>query len=157
MVDRKARDQLAELIRHLVAGQISNDEFEGRLPHSKDAAIREIFWNGAWGLYDDLREHKLGGANRIENKHRRDIARWVLFLKSDYEYEWPPYPPKPRLLNLFLSILTFGVYNRLTAKRWRHNGEAEVWPFISKSDYERALNRPPYLVLPNRSRGLESR
>lgn len=145
MIDRKARDVLAEQIRHLVAGQISNDEFEDRLPESTDAAIWEVFWNGAWGLYDDLSEHKLRGRNRIEKKYRRDVARWVLFLKSDLEYEWPPYPPKPQLLNMLLSILMLGMYSRITAKHWRKRGEAEVWPFIRRSDYERALAAQPYL------------
>lgn len=145
MVDRKARDELAEQIRHLVAGQISNDEFEDRLPESTDTAIWEIFWNGAWGLYDDLSEHKLCGSQRIEKNDRRDIARWVLFLKTDLEYEWPPFPPKPQLLNMLLSVLTLGIYNRLAANRWKTRGEAEVWPFVRRSDYEQALVAHPYL------------
>ena len=33
MVDRKARDKFAELLRHLATGQITNDEFEDRAPH----------------------------------------------------------------------------------------------------------------------------
>lgn len=43
MVDRKARDKFAELLRHFVAGQITNDVFEYQVPHSpKDLAIFEI-------------------------------------------------------------------------------------------------------------------
>jgi hypothetical protein len=146
VVDRKARDVLAEQIRHLVAGQSSNDEFEDRLPESPDAAIWEVFWNGAWSLYDDLSEHKLRGPNHIVKEYRREVARWVLFLKSDLEYEWPPYPPKPQLLHMLLSIFTVGAYNRMAARRWRQNGETEVWPFIRRNDYERALATQPYLI-----------
>ncbi|WP_428740105.1 hypothetical protein, partial [Sulfurimonas sp.] len=109
MVDLSTRTEFAEQIRHLVSGQISNDEFEDRLPESKDKAIREIFWNGVWGLYDDLKEHKLRGPFRIDKKYRGDIARWILFLKSDLEYEWPPYPPKPQIINILLSIATLGI------------------------------------------------
>ncbi len=43
MVDRKARDEFAELLRHFVAGQITNDAFEDQIPLSpKDLAIDEI-------------------------------------------------------------------------------------------------------------------
>lgn len=38
MIDRKARDILAENFRHLICGQISNDQFEDRL---KKAEMRE--------------------------------------------------------------------------------------------------------------------
>jgi hypothetical protein len=34
MIDRKSRDSLAELMRHLIAGVITNDEFESRRPES---------------------------------------------------------------------------------------------------------------------------
>lgn len=89
MVDRKTRRQLAETIRHLVSGRITNDEFEGRIPVSSGPAIQALFWNGAWRLYDDLREYNLEERDRVADEDRRVIARWVLFLKSDFEYEGP--------------------------------------------------------------------
>jgi len=47
MIDRSSRNQLAELIRALCAGLISNDQFEDRLPRSsEDPAIYEVFFNG---------------------------------------------------------------------------------------------------------------
>jgi hypothetical protein len=86
MVNRAARDQVAELIRHLAAGQISNDEFEDRMPGSRDdPAVGAVFWNGAWLLYDDLREYKLVGKYRLPEEVRGEVSRWVLFLKSDLE------------------------------------------------------------------------
>jgi len=71
MIDRSARNKLAELLRSLAAGLISNDEFEDTMPKSKDKAINEVFFNGGW----------------------------VLFLKSNYEYSWPNVPFLQRTLH----------------------------------------------------------
>ena len=39
MIDRNARNQLADLLRNLASGLITNDEFENLIPKSKDKAI----------------------------------------------------------------------------------------------------------------------
>lgn len=111
MVEEIWRKQLAEEIRHLAAGQMTNDEFEertyGLLKKSKDPALREI-WEGAWGLYDDLHEHKLRGKYAVKKEHRHEIARWIVFLYSGFEYEWPVSKPVLSFLgDLIRSILWF--------------------------------------------------
>lgn len=77
MIDRKARDILAENFRHLICGQISNDQFEDRLKKSKDAGVCEVFYNGAWPLYDDLHEHKLTGKWAIPEEGKPIAARYT--------------------------------------------------------------------------------
>ena len=146
MVDRANRDALAELIRHLVAGRITNDEFTDNLPQSRDRAVFEVFWNGVWGLYDDLYEHRLTGRHYIPRNARTDVARCVLFLKGDLEYEWSPYPPRPQALAMLLSLVTLGLANRLMFSVWKKQGEFAVWPFLRRQDYECALREPPYLA-----------
>jgi hypothetical protein len=47
MIDRTARNKLAELIRSLSNGLISNDEFESSVPESDDLAVRSIDYYGA--------------------------------------------------------------------------------------------------------------
>ena len=90
MIDRESRTQLSELIRHLVAGRMTNDEFESRLSlHSADPAGCEVFLSGAWCLYSDLWEYGLTGKYRLPKQARREAARWILFLTTDLEYEWP--------------------------------------------------------------------
>jgi hypothetical protein len=75
------------------------------------------------------------------------VLRWVLFLRADLEYEWPPL----RFLNpvlllpvsgCLLSLLTLGLWPRLARaqsewQRWRASGQLEVWPFLRRTDYER--------------------
>ena len=149
MVDRKARDEFAELLRHLVIGQITNDEFENRAPlSSKDLAIFEIWWLAAWPLYDDFDEHTLTEEYRVLDNERRKIAKCVLFLKTDQEYQWPrPNSLKGLLMDL-LGLVSLGRAGRHSTKDLLDAaaGDLEAWPFISLKDLETARKRPPYLA-----------
>lgn len=147
MIDRTARDQLAEALRALAAGLVSNDEFEdSRLPYSRnDAAICEIFSKDAWMLYSDTHEYRLTGKNKLDAATKSELARWLLFLKTDLQYEWPVYSRRYALGMLLANILTLGMATRIFISRYAAYGDADVWPFIRKADYEAALHNPPYL------------
>jgi hypothetical protein len=80
-IDTKARRKLAEALRHLVSGVITNDEFEDRLARSQDEAVVAVY-EQAWTLYDDLHEHRLTDKWRISDDAKQVIARWILFLYS---------------------------------------------------------------------------
>lgn len=145
MIDRESRRTVCELLRHLAAGQISNDQFEDRLPgRSDDPAIFEIR-HQAWLLYSDLREYRFVGKNRLSAEHRRAIARWILFLQSDLEYEWPR--PAWYVYPLFVlgNLFTLGLLGQVFTRRFKRCGDFDVWPFIRRSDYERPLREPKYL------------
>jgi hypothetical protein len=60
-IDRAAGTTLAGAVRHFGSGQITNDEFESRIPLTTEANLHDIFMHGVWPLYDDLHEHKLSG------------------------------------------------------------------------------------------------
>ncbi len=147
LIDRTARNILAEALRALSSGAISNDEFERRLPLgcTRAPAVREVFSKGAWQLYSDLREYRLTGRDKLEDITRSEVARWVLFLKTDLPYEWP-IPNAMLALGMFsANLLTLGRANRLFTARYRTSGDIDVWPFIRKSDYDAAQGVPPYL------------
>jgi hypothetical protein len=94
MVDRKARDKLAEALRHLISCRITNEQYVDRtegLLSSKDKTVREIFSETYW-LYDDYKEHKLDGGFALGKDARHEIARYIVFLHPDLEYEWPNLP-----------------------------------------------------------------
>ncbi|OHB53992.1 MAG: hypothetical protein A2Y07_03780 [Planctomycetes bacterium GWF2_50_10] len=92
MVDANRRKQLAELLQHFVAGQMTNDEFEDKsleiIKSSKDAALLEIR-DEACCLYSDTHEYRLRGRYSIEKDGCHQIAHWIAFLHSEFEYEWP--------------------------------------------------------------------
>ena len=147
MIDRVARDRLAEDLRHLIAGQITNDQYEDRADPTSDAAVHEVRLT-AWKLYDDLHEHKLTGryAPSPENKHLAAIC--IVFLKTDLEYEWPGEAGLAGCLIMPLSLLTFGLAGKAweTARDENSGGDRDVWPFFRRSDYDEAMKNPSYLV-----------
>src|SRR5512143_2868744 len=119
MVDRIARLRAGELLRHFAAGQISNDEFEDSFPsRSLDAAVQELR-SEAWFLYDDLREYRLAGKDRLSSEMRHQIARWVLFLHTELEYEWPVRTLPATLLLTVANFCTVGLVGYLWRSRFR--------------------------------------
>jgi len=146
MVDRVSRRELAELLRQLAAGHLTNDEFERRAPRqSADPAIQAICRDGAWFLYDDLHEHRLVGKDRLDERVRSDVARWVLFLETDVEYQWPISPLPWRLALAVASLATLGVLAVIMRWRNRRDPDSAVWPFRTVAAYQSALKSPPYL------------
>ena len=141
MVDRSSRDKLAEALRQYVSGRITNDTLDDIKVDKKDhgaVAVKEA----SWYLYDDLHEHKAVESFYIDNKGRKEIARWIVFLQSDEEYIWP----KMSILGFILSMLTFGLYRKMQQKRWKKVGDLSVWPFGSKNDLNKAIVKPKLLA-----------
>jgi len=144
MIDRKARDILAEQLRHFVSGLITNDEFNDRLPvKTKDAG----FWaveEKAWGLYSDLKEHKLTGSHSVSRSNRRIISCFILFLYSDLEYEWSKHPCTG-FLRMFAHLISRGRIPEYYDSKWKAQGDYDVYPFFRRSDFEEE-NRNPKLL-----------
>ncbi len=174
MVDKERRKKLALHLRHLTVGQITNDDFEirviddvsyGWLPeqyhraneaNSDDPIIRPML-ELSWCLYSDLDQHKLTGGHKLTDEQLKDIARYILFLHSDFEYKWPYIDPTNPLFRfsfkeLLLSVLTLGKYYRDKIKEREQHlketqelGDYDFWPFFTKQDFEQQLKEPPFL------------
>jgi len=184
MIDTERRKKLALFLRHLSVGLTTNDEFEeavtesityGWLPEEyhrskqvkNDDPIIQPIVELCWGLYDDTRQHKLRKSDNLMKEGLKIIARSILFLHSDNEYEWPYFDTNNPLLrfslnDLILSILTLGHHYRKKMKahsisyyQWQQLGEIEVWPFFRRIDYLNQLSLQPFLIPsethPNRS------
>jgi hypothetical protein len=148
MIDRSARRSLAENVRHLAAGVITNDEFEHRtrsLLVSKDPAIREIFWSGAWSLSSHERVDRFRGSTALSPLALREIARWIMFLQSDLPYEWPVHSKLAGVAWIPVHVATLGVSAKLQRRRFLKAGDFSVWPFICGDDQRTARRLPTYL------------
>ena len=146
MIDSPARTRLAEAIRALAAGLITNDQFESRVPvNPHDPALREVFFSGPWQLYSDLRTHKLIGPYRLPDLARPEIARWILFLKTDRPYQWPVESALEQMFRVALAFLTFGLATRLWRRSVARVGDLSVWPFLTRPEFQAALAQHPYL------------
>jgi|688.fasta_scaffold92056_4 hypothetical protein len=96
MIDRDARNRLAELLRHLCSGAVDVDAYESEAAvlasNSQDQGIRAVF-AASESLYDvddgPLLRTSLFRKRRLTRMVRRHIARSIVFLHSDFEYGWP--------------------------------------------------------------------
>ena len=161
-------------MRHLSVGHITNDDFEDRilddvtsgwLPEqyyiAKEAKIDypiiKPMLELCWCLYDDTKRHKLIGRHKLSNEQLKDIARYILFLHSDLEYEWPYIDVTNPLIkfsfkDILLIILTLGQNIRDESTKRKHQieelsdkGDMDIWPFYSRQDYEEQLKKQPFL------------
>ena len=117
MVDRQARNTLAEHIRHFLAGLTDNFQFDDVVFNIKtnDIAVVEIR-KQMWHAYDDISRHKLKGKRALSEKERKIVNRFILFLKTDSECEKP---------------------NKKT--------DWSLWPFSDSEQLAKAKSNPKYL------------
>jgi hypothetical protein len=149
MVHTVARRQAAESIRHFLSGQITNEEFLVRYPHSKDPIIWALD-DTLWGFYDDLKEHTLTGVFAVPRELKAAVTRSIMFLYSNDEYRWPRittpgmrayYQPS------FLSRVTgFSKFVEKRSAIFMGHGDYDVWPFLKREDFDRARKRPVLLA-----------
>ncbi len=175
MIDKDRRKKLALHLRQLTTGQISNDDFEERIMNditngwlpeqyyrsedcTNDDGIIQLILEYSWCLYNDTMNHKLKGKYSLTDETIKEIARYILFLHSELEYNWKYFDVinptirfsiKDSLKNLF-SLGKFK--NEIIAQRnkelelMKSEGDFEYWPFKTKKDYEKQLNKQPYLI-----------
>ena len=147
MIDRKYRDKLAETLRHYVSGQITNDDLDDVATDSSDQgaiAVQEM----TWCLYSDMYPHRAKGRHYLNKEARHIIARWIAFLYSEQEYQWPEYSFDEGEI-LGLNIITFGWYKRMKQKKWQRfkaAGDFDFWPFCRKEDFQNVLRKPKLLA-----------
>ena len=142
MVDRRARDGYAQLLRHFAAGCVLNwhyEDFAEAFLTSEDRAVAEVFW-AVWPAYCDVRKHYLSGKDRLDADGRRVVARYLLFLYSNLEYEWPV----RRRTRLWANLFTLGLWG-LIRPIVPSGGDDKVWPFFRRSDLELEKARPRLL------------
>lgn len=145
-VDRAARTRLTESLRHYVAKQTTNFEFDDAMfdIRTEDRGVIAIR-DAAWMLYDDLSKHRANGKWTIEGKERREIARWILFLRSDLEYEWRDQMPWYLKIPVhLLSIPTLGLIWKPIRSWVARQGAMEVWPFIRHADFNVENTKEPF-------------
>ena len=147
MIDRVSRDKLATALRQYVSGRITNDDLDGIVVDWRDSgavAVKER----AWCLYDDLHDHKAVGKYHLDRAARDEIARWIVFLHSNVEYTWPRYS-FDQIINWPMKLLTLGWWEKNRERifeQFKAAGDYSVWPFVTKEDFETALENPRYLV-----------
>ena len=147
MIDRTARDRVAEVARHYVAGISTNFALDDALfeLESNDRCIGAIR-RQLWLIYDDLREHRNYGQWTLTSEQREVITRIIMFLKTDIEYQWPAVPGWYGTLRPILRLLTLGAASQALDERYAFQDNDNVWPFHSQSEIQEARSDPKYLA-----------
>lgn len=156
MVDRERRNLLADQIHAFIGGFVTNDEFDDWLwdaqfdplrdPRRYDDAALGPAVEWSYCLYGDRSEYRLVGERKLDRETYRSFLRWILFLRSDLDYEWPPmlfavrFFPEVNWLMWLMSRASFrrrSLQPRLTRSfsQWKTHGDFSVYPFLSGEQY----------------------
>ena len=157
MIDHPARDAAAQALRSFISGKLTNFAFEHLQPQTDDQAIHAI-WDTCWLFYDDLKTHRLEGRHRLSSEQRKSCVRWIVFLHSDLEYDWPLIrmpgsDPNLRVRTGFWRSIFRGPFDLSPqdALEFTSAGHYAVWPFNSVQDYKREIRSPRLLARPRTS------
>jgi hypothetical protein len=147
MIDRSVRNAVAEAMRHYLAGVSTNFALDDALfdLKSSDPAIDAIR-RQVWLIYDDLKEHRHEGTWQITTGQREIFIRSILFLKSDFEYQWPYVPGWYRATRPLIWLLTLGFVSSVLDRQFEFRDIDNVWPFRSSEEVQEAKNDPKYLA-----------
>jgi len=147
MIDRRARNAIAEAARHYLSGLSTNFAFDDAIfeLRSSDPAI-EAIRKQLWLTYDDLREHRHEGKWGLTAEQREVVVRTIMFLKSDFEYQWPAVPAWYSGTRPLIWLLTFGFGARALDRRFEFRDFENVWPFRSREEVHEAMDEPKYLA-----------
>ena len=147
MIDRSARNSMAEAARFYLAGFLTNFEFNDAIFDLKtdDPAIKAIRQQ-LWLIYDDLQEHKCKGKWKLSEEEREIVIRIIMFLKSEIEYRWPKVPACYTSLRPIVWLLTFGIGVKSLDQKFEFKDSNNVWPFRSSEEIQGAKDEPKYLA-----------
>ena len=116
----------------------------GAILESADPVIEAVEEATYWA-FCNFGPKRFVGKHRLSPESRRDIARVVVFLRSDFEYRWPPERAWSALRYL-LHVL--GVrctrISQAEIAQWSQVVETEAWPFVSVAEMKLAASVPVF-------------
>lgn len=134
MVDRTKRNEGLRVLRDLLEGRITNDEFVSQFPRGRHDPGLGAILQAAWMQFSDLRVHKLTGRDSPAPGPRAILERCCVFLGTDLEFEWPA--SHSRIRKGILQLIGIGRPLDAADEKYKSSGDFEVWPFLKRSDYE---------------------
>ena len=145
MIDRESRDQVALALRRFASGRLTQNELYARttrVENSPDVGVatlaEAIYWQ-----FLNLGPKRLVGRHALTPEGRRDVARWVLFLRSNEPYVWPERGPS--LGDIGRALLTVGKSWIAKCEQRSQTGDESFWPFVSRQQLERVARVHPFI------------
>jgi hypothetical protein len=144
MIDREWRDRVACALRRFASGRLHRYEFDRVMwgaARSADSAVVAVDDEIEWAFLN-YGPNRLVGRHALTAEQRRNVARWVLFLRSDEPYEWPVRGSE--LLAILRAIRTLGKSWRANEEAWERAGERALWPFVSAGQLANVASMHPF-------------
>ena len=146
MPDYTTRRTIALMLRRFAAGRITSDELDDAFAdgRSADSAVAALHDFAVGGLYGSFDSHRCRADHALSRSSRRLVARMVLFLRTDLDFEWPDHGYAGFRGGLW-RFVTLGLLQERYDRDWQRSRDADVWPFARRPDLKAALARPPFL------------
>jgi hypothetical protein len=141
MIDKSARKRARNFLKKLALGRSTSYECENEFldlcSNSDDPVIFALYRtiSEMSGEFDKPLSHLFTRGGEM----RKRVCRWIFFLQTDLEYEWPKVQLAPGIRdtynpNWFDKIL--GLESRIVRSNqdFCSHGDYHMWPFISESD-----------------------
>lgn len=143
MIDRIARNILFDQLRKVATGKITGFACENVLLslQNEDRVVDAL--RRTLGELIDEKDTSLKAIFAKKSEMRSRIARWLMFLKSDCDYQWPNEKLPSGILDFYKPTLL----DRLTGASARNQtrisefmkaGDYQYWPFTSKCEFDHA-------------------
>ena len=91
--------------------------------------------------------NRLVGRHALTSEQRRNVARWVFFLRSSEPYSWPIRGSD--IMTIIRAIGTLGESWREDQEAWARAGDRALWPFVNSSQLERIASVHPFVRHPD--------
>ena len=145
MIDHIARKRARSLLKKLVLGRLTSYECENEFVELYSNSVDPVIF----ALYRTVFE--LGGELDKPLAHlfvkggemRKRVCRWIFFLQTDLEYEWPKVQLAPGIRDSYKPNWfdrMFGLKSRIVRSNqvFCGHGDYRIWPFIRESDFNSA-------------------
>jgi hypothetical protein len=141
MVDKTSRHCLFLLLKRVATGRIRAFECENQLLvlATQDGVVKAISITIRELIPDD--DSTLAGIFVRRSEMRARLARWLLFLKSDFRYQWPETMLPAGILDYYRPTAWDGITGAKVRieneiRLFCSAGDYGCWPFYSQSEFE---------------------
>ena len=142
MVDPSARRQARALLKRLALRRITGCECENGFIDLAAESIDPVIFAMHRTVKDLIGERGEISPETLETggmMHER-ICRWIFFLGTDLDYEWPKTRSAPGLRDLYRAswLDSLSGFDARVNSVFCGSGDYAVWPFFRQKDFENA-------------------
>ena len=144
MVNRSSRNKACQILKRFALGRITDCDCENAFTYlwpDKDGVLFALY-RTVFEISGDT-DKSLAYIFLRGSEMRKRVCRWILFLKTDLEYEWPEDRLAPGIRdfynpNFFDKLFCLEARIIRSNQKFISQGDYQVWPFFRDSDFTAA-------------------